>query len=372
MPGLMRAVQVVAIGRPLELREVPVPEVGDEDVLVRVVRAGFNGGDPHLVTGDYRVSPELMPLVKLPMTFSHDGAGLVVQVGKDVRGLSVGDRVFVNPNMECGHCVYCRDGRDYLCENKVLRGWLSYTDYPRFDRYKDGFLAEFALAHHLQVHKLPDTIGFGIAGHLHIVGVGYMASKLAQVRHGDVVAITGATGCTGASAALACRVFNPRRIVVIARQRARLERLKRVDPDLIEVLPLDEEDLSSRLLELTDGRGVDVFLDFTPRGSETVQKVLYRMRRGGRVILAGGNTDDLTLSYRHLMRTALTMHSFRGFFNHDVPILLELILSGKLDLSCIDIRTFPLDQANQALQAVIDRPGADLIWVQVLPNSGLD
>lgn len=363
---------MVEVGRPLELREVPIPAVGDEDVLVRVARAGFNGGDPHLVTGDVRVSPEFMPRVRLPLTIGHDGAGIVAEVGGRVQGLSVGDRVFVKPDMECGHCLFCRTGRDYLCENDVLRGWLSYTDDTRYDRYKDGFCAEYALAHHWQVHRLPDSVPFGIAGHLHIVGVGYMAPKLAQVGHGDVVAITGATGCTGAAAALASRVFNPKKIVVIARQRARLEKLRAVDPSLIDFIALDEEDLSSRLLELTEGRGIDVLLDFIPRGSETTQKVLYRMRRGGRVILAGGNTEDITISYRHLMRTALTLHSYRGFFNHDVPVLLDLILSGKLDLSCIAIRTRPLEQANEALRLVMERPGHELMWVQVLPNPGVE
>ncbi|HLB29652.1 MAG TPA: alcohol dehydrogenase catalytic domain-containing protein [Dehalococcoidia bacterium] len=372
MPGTMKAAQLVAIGEPLQLREVPVPELGGEDVLVRIARCGFNGGDPHLVTGDVRVSPDYMPSVKLPLTFGHDGCGIVAQVGPRAQGFQVGDRVYISSSMDCGHCIYCRTNRAHICENKEARGWLTYKPNPSFAPYKDGFCAEYALAHYSHLHKLPDDVSFEVAGHLGILGVVYLAAKRARLGHGDVVVITGATGCTGAAAVLVSQLFNPRKIIAVARERRKLERLRAVDPHLIEAVSIVEEDLPQRLLELTEGQGADVLLDFIPRGAETTQQAIYRLRPGGRVVLVGGCTEEICVSYRFIMRYSLEISSSRGSSHPDIPVIMDFVRSGRLDLSPIAIRNFPLEEANEAMRALIERPGDDPLWVSVLPNPGLD
>lgn len=368
--SMMKAAQLVGIGQPLELRDVPIPEPGDEDVLLQVARCGLNGGDPHLVSGDFRVSPEYVPNLRLPITIGHDPVGTVVRVGQHVQGFSPGDRVFINPNMECGQCIYCHTNRLHLCQRKLLRGWIpvSSKSTDRFDRYRDGFCAEYAVAHAVTLFKLPDSVSFKTACHLNEMGVAYRALKRTPVVHSDVLAISGASGCTGGSAVLLARLFNPRKIIAIARNRHRLERLRSLDPDRIEVLSTVEDDLSARLLDLTDGEGVDAYLDFVPSGVSTTQQVLYRMRPGGRVVLAGGCTEDLSISYRFLMRSSLEITASRGPFPEDVPVLLDFLVNGELDLSPMAVHEFPLDSINDALRVFKERPTEDPFWVHVLPN----
>lgn len=371
MTRFMKAAQMVAIGQPLQIREVPVPDLGDEDVLVRIARCGFNGGDPHLISGDFRESPEFMPTLELPMTFGHNGSGVVAEVGGKVQGFNQGERVFIATHRSCGRCLYCQTGRTYLCQQENPRGWITYKRSPKPSRYKDGFAAQYALAHHSTLYKLPDEINFDVGCHLVGVGVVYLAAKRAQVGHGDVVVITGATGRTGAAAVLVARLFNPKRIIAVARERKKLDYLASVDPRVIKTISVTEEDLSERLKELTEGEGADVLLDFIPRGAETTSQVIYRMRPGGRVVLVGGCTEELRLSYRYLMRSSLVITSSKGSNFLDLPVLTEALVSGKLDLSPLDILNFPLEQANEALKVLIERRTNRPFWVSVVPNSDL-
>jgi threonine dehydrogenase-like Zn-dependent dehydrogenase len=371
MTRLMKAARMVAIGKPLEITEIPVPALDDEDVLVRIARCGFNGGDPHLISGDFRESPEFMPTLELPMTFGHNGSGVVAEVGLKVEDFHPGERVFVATHRSCGRCRYCQTGRSHLCQRENPRGWITYKHGGKSSRYRDGFAAQYALTHHSALYKLPDSINFDVGCHLVGVGVVYLAAKRGKVGHGDIVVITGATGRTGAAAVLVVRMFNPRRIIAVARDRKKLDYLSSLDPRLIKTIAVTREDLSSRLKELTEGEGADVLLDFVPRGVETTCQVIYRMRPGGRVVLVGGCTEELRVSYRYLMRSSIELTSSKGSDFLDFPVLTDAIVSGKLDLSSIDVLNFPLEQANDALKALIERKGNKPFWVSVLPNSDL-
>jgi alcohol dehydrogenase len=368
MPKYMKAAQMVAIGEPLQIREVPVPDLGDEDVLVSIARCGFNGGDSHLISGDFRESPEFMPSLELPMTFGHNGSGIVAEVGAKVQGFQPGERVFIATHRSCGRCRYCQTGRTYLCEQESPRGWITYENSPKQSRYKDGFAAQYALAHQSALYKLPQEINFDVGCHLVGLGVVFDWAKRARVGHGDVVVVTGATGRTGAAAVLVARLFNPRRIIAVAREPKKLKYLSSVDPRVIRTISVTAEDLSERLKELTDGEGADVLLDFIPRGAETTCQVIYRMRRGGRVVLVGGCTEEIKLSYRYLMRSSLEITSSKGSNSLDLPVLTDLLVSGKLDVSPIDVVNFPLEQANEALKVLIERKTDKPFWVSVVPN----
>lgn len=157
----------------------------------------------------------------------------------------------------------------------------------------------------------------------------------------------------------------------MARERKKLEVLRAIDPRVIRTISVTEQDLSRELKELTEGEGADVLLDFVPRGVETTCQVIYRMRPGGRVVLVGGCTEELRLSYRYLMRSSLEITSSKGSSSLDWPIITDSLVSGKLDLSPIDIVNFPLEQANEAMKVLIERKSEKPFWVSVLPNPDL-
>src|SRR5262245_55610486 len=101
----MKAVRMTAAGRPLELQEIPVPELGPGDVLVRVRAAGICHSDAHYRAG-------VSPMGELPITLGHEIAGIVERVGSNVRSHSPGDRVGLHYLLTCGQCRHCRAGRE--------------------------------------------------------------------------------------------------------------------------------------------------------------------------------------------------------------------------------------------------------------------
>src|SRR5512136_2289763 len=121
----MKAVRLVSTGMPLELFDVPVPAIGDRNVLVRVKAAGICHSDAHYRAGTSPVRP-------LPLTLGHEVAGTVARVGAAVRGMAEGDRVCLHYNITCGDCPWCVSGNEQFCPTGLMIG-----------HYRDGGWAEY-------------------------------------------------------------------------------------------------------------------------------------------------------------------------------------------------------------------------------------
>lgn len=378
MPETMRAARLHGLNMPIQVDDVPVPDIGEGDVLVQIKVCGLNGGDSHLLAGDVRLRPregsEAIP--DLPMTISHDGAGILAKVGRNVKGFKEGDRTLINARLTCGFCKFCRSGREHLCQLHRLMGFLTYAsayggDPNIFAPYKDGLCAEYARVPATNIFPLPDAIDFEEVGDFGLLGVAYHGVKMAGIGPGDAVIITGATGSTGVCAVACARLFGATRIICIARNEERLKRLKEIAPDHIETISVPREPIREKVRQCTDGRGARVLLDFTPQASDTTEQAIYSLERGGQAILLGGNTEELRVSYRYLMINAIEIRGSKGFFHEDVPVLLDLMEHKALDLSFIQHCKFPIDRINEALKKLVDK-GPHLVWVMVQPTGSND
>ncbi|MBV7256597.1 alcohol dehydrogenase AdhP [Pacificimonas sp. WHA3] len=179
MTQMMRAAVVTELGRPLELREVAVPEAGPGQVLVRVRASGVCHTDLHAATGDWPVKPSV------PFIPGHEGVGEVAVVGQGVTHLKEGDRVGVPwLHTACARCDHCMGGWETLCESQQMTGYTvdgAYADYVRAD-------ADY-------VGVLPDSLDFGTAAPVLCAGVTvYKGLKETEVRPGQWVAISGIGG----------------------------------------------------------------------------------------------------------------------------------------------------------------------------------
>ncbi|MFG2456621.1 alcohol dehydrogenase catalytic domain-containing protein [Streptomyces sp. NPDC048523] len=141
----------------LVLEEVPVPEPGPLDVVVKVVSAGLAPGIMRLL--------RMGALKHLPTTLGHEAAGVVSAVGRDVTGHAVGDRVRVHPLLNCRECDYCRTDRDMMCAQQAMLGHAAFGDAPMplYEQYHDGGLAEYVRVPHWLIDSLPDSVGFDVA-----------------------------------------------------------------------------------------------------------------------------------------------------------------------------------------------------------------
>jgi len=182
VPNMMKAAIVEEFGKPLVLKEVPVPEPGFGQVLIKVITSGVCHTDLHVRDADWHVKP------MLPVIPGHEGAGVVVKLGQGVSNLKLGDRVgHAWLHNSCGGCDYCLSGWETVCGKQNQTGFAAH-----------GCFAEYTLAEANYVGRIPDGLSFSQAAPILCAGVTtYKALKETEARPGEWVAIIGACGGLG-------------------------------------------------------------------------------------------------------------------------------------------------------------------------------
>jgi threonine dehydrogenase-like Zn-dependent dehydrogenase len=355
----MKAARFYRSKEPIRIEEVPVPDIRAGEVLIRVLRAGVNGGDVGMMRGvhDHTLPPNL------PMTIGHDGCGEVVDVGPDVHNVRTGDRVVTKPTLTCGFCKYCRSEREYLCLYSHTMGFLKSSTTPDiFARYTDGLWAEYCRLPATNVERLhpeDDVDTFSLVSQL---AVPMRALKIARLEAGETVIVNGATGVTGIPAVLTARVMGAGQIIAVARDPVRLARLQAICPQVISTVSILTESIPERVAELTAGEGAGVLVDLNPGAVESTIDCLNALEWGGRAVLLAGNPAVLQIPYLFLLKRCVEITSCRGRNYEDIHQLLELTRRGLLDLSPIQPRFFALEDVTAALDVIANRGSNDPVW----------
>jgi threonine dehydrogenase-like Zn-dependent dehydrogenase len=270
MPETMKAA-VVERPHVITIRRVPVPEIADDEVLIRVKYTGICGTDWSIYTGKYVAD-------KLPLIPGHEFSGTVTKVGSATRGLKEGDRVTADINMSCDTCFYCRQGQKLMC-----------PDFHQLGIHTDGTFAEYVKAPFKQVHKLPDNLDFLTGAFVEPVSCVIHSSKAARVTLGSSVAVIGCGLGVLHGALAALRGAAP--VIVIGDNAKRLAVAKEMGADF--VLDINEgKDPVAEVMKLTDGRGADFVVEAV--GTSRTYEQAFRMVRPGGTIAAFGitGTDD--------------------------------------------------------------------------------
>lgn len=371
MHGTMKAARLHGFERThgsseiVRVEDVPIPELASGEVLIRVLRAGLNHGDLHMREDAVQYSPEVKTVPDLPMTIGHDGLGEVVEVGPDVESVRVGDRVVVICSITCGSCKYCRTERQHLCQTKKTMGFLTkFGEGPAYlRRYKDGLWAEYCRVPAGNVVRLPRDADINEMCKVSQINVGYRALKRARLHSGETVLVNGASGITGIGTVLAALAMGAPLIIAVARNPARLERVRAIDPKRIATVALGRgESITNTVKELTNNQGASVLAELAPGGIETTIECIKNLEPGGRVALIAPNPEPLNLPLRYLMIRSIEFTSVTGRFAMDVAELLQLVQRGVIDTRHITTRYFPLAAANEALDYIKTRGDNDPLW----------
>jgi len=371
MQGTMKAARLHGFERThgprdlLRVEDVPIPDLRTGEALVRVLRAGLNHGDLHMREDAVQYSPVVNTVPDLPMTIGHDGLGEVVEIGPDVENVRVGDRVVVICSITCGFCKFCRTERQHLCQSKKTMGFLTkFGEGPAYlRRYKDGLWAEYCRVPAGNLVRLPVDADINEMCKVSQINVGYRALKRARLHSGETVLVNGASGITGIGTVLSALAMGAPRVIAIARNPARLERVRAIDPTRITTVALGRgESISKTVKELTDGLGASVLAELVPGGIESTLECIKNLEPGGRVALIAPNPEPLNLPLRYLMIRSIEFTSVTGRFAMDVAELLELVQRGVIDTRPITTRYFPLDAVNQALDYIKERGDNDPLW----------
>jgi len=326
----MHAIVLHETGAPSALSPTTVddPVPSADEVLVRVRASSVCGRDLIDRRGGF-------PFMKLPTILGHEFAGEVASVGEEAAkaGFVVGDRVANLHRPACGQCPRCEAGEELLCERA----------FQSFGHTVDGGYAEFVVAHHRALVKIPDALAFEDASTLMCTaGVAYQAlAARARLRAGETVVITGASGGVGTAAIQVARSLGAR-VVAVTGSPGKAPRLAELGADEVIVSPDGrfDDDVKARL-----GSPADVALELT--GSATFTSALKTLRRGGRMIVVG-NIDNakVTLRLGALILYGHTICGSASCTRADLEHVLGLAATGTLR-AVID-RTMPLKHAADA------------------------
>ena len=321
----MKAIQLIEPGRPLELREVPVPSVGPLDVLVRVRAAGICHSDAHYRAGRSRVHP-------LPLTLGHEAAGVVEKVGAEVSQFKPGARVCLHYLATCGACSYCRRGIEQFCGAASMMG-----------KYRDGGYAEVVVMPARSVFPLPPEIPFGQGAILMCSSATALhALNKSRLQPGESVAVFGAGGL-GLSAIQLAKVLGAGQVFAVDIQSGKLERAARFG-----AVPVNASagDPVKEINRLTDGRGVDVALELIGLPL-TMRQSVTCLAIQGRAVLAGITDKTFEIApYAEILNKEAEIIGVSDHLAQELPQLLEWARVGALDLSGIITRVLPLEAAS--------------------------
>jgi propanol-preferring alcohol dehydrogenase len=327
----MKAVRLTAIGSPLEDATIEIPALGPRDVLIRVRAAGICHSDVHYRAG-------VSPVKELPVTLGHEVAGVVEQTGDAVTNFKPGDRVCVHYLVTCGHCAFCLGGHEQFCPSAEMIG-----------KHRDGGYAEFIAVPERSVFPLPDEVPFEQGAILMCSSATSLhALNKARLRTGETVAIFGVGGL-GISAIQLARHLGAAQIFAVDINPRKLELAERFEAIAINAAAGDPVE---QLREITNGRGVDVALELIGL-PQTMRQAVQSLATLGRAALVGLTKETFQIApYRELVNKEAEIIGVSDHLASEIPDLLELAPTRKLDLSHGITRTVPLEAV--AINAALD------------------
>ncbi len=343
----MKVCQLIAHGTPgrFELRDLPDPEPGVGEVVVRVRACGLNRLDLWLEEG-------ALPMpVNLPRTPGGEMAGEVAALGAEVVGWQVGDRVAVQSNLFCGECEFCLKGEESICLNSQLMGVQ-----------RDGGFAEKVVVPVRGLVRLPEGVRFETAAALTLAGstAMHMLTNRTQVRAGDWVLVIGGASGVGSAAVQIARQLGAH-VITTASSEAKKAFASALGAEF--VVDSTRESWPTEVRKITAKRGVDLVVEHV--GGKVLEQVFTCLGRGGTVVTCGataGRAPTLNL-WPFFVKQQKLVGSY-GRNRVDLAATLEWAAAGRLK-PVID-RMFPLDKTADAFALLRDR--SVLGKVLVTPN----
>lgn len=333
----------------LRVEEVPVPAINPSELLIKVLAASICGTDLRIYHGNHRMYPP--GTVRIP---GHEVVGTIVETGKALSGFTIGERVFIAPNMGCGHCAQCVSGNNNLCAN-----------YDALGVTVDGGFAEYMRvpANAIQqgdVIRVSEAIDPAVAALMEPFACVLRGQNALSIKPGEVVLVIGA-GPIGVMHTKLAKVRGAGRVIVSEPIPDRAEQAAHMGAD--RVVNPTEENLQEVLNQESQGRGADVIIVAAPVHA-VQESALILAAIGGRINFFGGlpkdrptiNFDSNLVHYKELVVTGTTACS-----TNDCWQATRIVNSGLIDLSDLVSQRYPLKEAVKAFAAAEDRKSLKIV-----------
>jgi L-iditol 2-dehydrogenase len=342
----MKAAVLEAL-KDLQVKDVPMPEIDDDSVLVKVGACAICGSDIRMFNHG---NPRLVP----PAIMGHEASGQVVKVGKNVDRLEEGDRIAIGGDVPCGKCEFCVSGIGNNCAINYAMGY----QFP-------GSFAEYVVLNdlviqHGPISKIPDHVSYEEAALCEPMACCINALELCKPVLGDTMVVVGA-GPLGILLTELGTMMGVTKTIVVNRSRPRLEVAKKFGVDVC--ICSSEEDAVARVLEETKGLGADIILTACP--SPQAQADAVRMAKNrARINLFGGLPKDdciVPIDTNLLHYKEIFLFGSHGALPRHLDQSAEIIASGRIDVKKYISHRFPLSQAPDAFAAAEDKVGLRVV-----------
>lgn len=348
MNQTMRAAVKVSEKEEYILQDLPMPEVGPQDVLLRVKGEGLCGTDIAIRNNTFmgRFGP-----VKLPMVPGHEFVGEVVEVGEQVNKHKIGDRVFTTCVVGCGECRECKTGR------AACRHWIHWGIDV------NGGFAEYVSVHQDALLAVPDFIPDEHAAIMEIASEATKAIRTGHIPPGSNIAIFG-PGSFGLFLLQTMKLTSPVNLIMVGLSDD-TERLK-IAKELgaTHIIVGDKEDAVARINEITDGQGADFTVEATGNPAAVTQAI-EALAGGGELIMAGSGFGGKEVYFKpwNFVRDSKKIRTVQNFDAADYLMMQDLYKAGLIKFEPIVSAVMPLDQVNEACELAKSKKVVKIVLV---------
>lgn len=325
---MLQAVTVGALS--IQYRDVPVPEINDDELLLQIMRIGICGSDMQILHGKHTY-------MTFPVVQGHEISDRVDAIGRNVSGFSVGDRVTVEPLVTCGTCRPCRDGSYNVCENLKVLGV-----------HQDGMGSEYFAIDAKKVLKLKPDTSYDRGALVEPTSVAAAAIRRAGEISGKNVVVLGA-GPIGNLVAQVAKHSGAAKVMITDVQDARLERAKRCGIDFAE--NTRDCDLKSTVTERFGSDRADVIIDCAGVKS-TIEQAIDVARAGTNIVIVANFKDPVLIEIPKLQRREINLIGVMVYRRGDFERAVDLIDSGKINSEELITNVFPLNQFHEAVHYI--------------------
>lgn len=327
-----------------EIRDVPIPTIGDDDVLVKIAYIGVCGTDPHMHKNLSSIK------LNLPLIFGHEFSGIIQKTGKNVNRYSIGDRVTAETHADyCGKCELCRNNKYHLCRDRKGFGFQT-----------DGAFAEFVKVPMRILHRVPENISLKEASLTEPLCVAYKALvSNSTINPGDSVVVIG-PGPIGLLCIKIAQIRGASEIIAIGTSGDENRLLMAKEYGATRVINSSVDDARKVLSELGDGYGVNLVVD-TAGVSQTLDLSLDLVRPFGQITKIGWGVKPVNFSLDRLLSKSITL---KGHFSHTWDVwekCLVLMSDGKVDLKPLITHELAITDWEKAFELVETRQAMKVV-----------
>ena len=326
----MKALVKAKPERGIWMQDIAVPDVGHNDVLIKVNRTAICGTDIHI----YKWDDWARKTIPVPMAVGHEFSGEIVDMGVEVRGFKLGDRVSAEGHITCGHCRNCRAGRRHLCMNAIGVGVS-----------RPGAFAEYLSVPAFNVFKLPDMITDDMASILDPLG-NATHTALSFDLVGEDVLITGA-GPIGIMAVAIARFAGARHVVITDVNDYRLELARKMGAS--HALNVTRETIDDTMRDLGMEEGFDVGMEMSGN-PEAFRDMLRTMHHGGKIAMLGIPPGEMAIDWNDVIFKGLFIKGIYGREMFETWYKMSSMLQSGLNMEPIITHHFDIEEFQPAFE----------------------